>query len=342
MKMPVVLLYNILDDPKQQEEQYRDINIIDSSLEEFGYSVNKVAVGVDTSKLMLQLKEISPKYIFNLCEEVNNNSWGEIYIAGLMELIKIPYTGSSPACLSLALNKARTKDVLLNQDVIVPRYQVFDSEHVILKDDLHFPLIIKPLCEDGSFGIELNSVVNNKEELYERIKNRLKEFNGPVIAEEYIEGRELNISILENDRGPWALPVSELDYSTMPEGYPKICSYSGKWDKDSVDYKGTVPVCPANISKELHNKLEEIAIKVYKIMGCSDYARVDVRLDKNETPYVIDVNPNPCISPDSGFVRSSEAYGIDYKNLINAIMKNCERRNRNGKHSLDPAVTTER
>lgn len=331
MKESVVILYNTLEGNRLQEnEHYKDVEIIDEALKGLGYCVERIAVDKNISELISRLVNTSPRYIFNLCEEVENNSWGEIYVAGLLELLRIPYTGANPFCLALSLNKAKTKDVLRSQGILVPEYQVFDSDGETLREVLTFPLIMKPLCEDGSFGIEPGSVVYNKEALYERVSIKRKEFNGLVIVEEYIEGRELNISILGNGEGLTILPISEIDYSALPSDFPRICSYTAKWEKDSMEYKGTVPICPAHLSQKLQKKVEEVAVRVYQIMECTDYARVDIRLSKDEVPYVIDVNPNPCISPDSGFVRSAKAAGMDYKELIKAILTNCQERYHNG------------
>lgn len=333
MKERIAILYNTLEEDKAQEGQrYKDVEMIDETLQGLGYKVERISVGRDISESISHLISVSPGYIFNLCEEVDNNSWGEIYVVGLLELLRIPYTGSNPPCLALSLNKARTKDILQSNGIPAPRYQVFDSEKAELGEGLNFPLIVKPLCEDGSFGIESSSVVYDKEKLYERVSVNRKEFNGPVIAEEYINGREFNIAILGNGQAIRALPISEIDYSTLPTDAPRICSYSAKWEKDSIEYKGTLPICPAPISERLQRKLEDVAVKVYKIMGCADYARVDVRLTEDEeVPYVIDVNPNPCISPDSGFVRSARAAGMNYNNLISTIFSICQERYSNGK-----------
>lgn len=331
MKVPIAILYNILEEDKcQKDERYKDVLEIEKTLQEVGYKVEKIGVDSNVDKLMLRLKETSPKYVFNLCEEIDNDSWGEIYVAGLLELLRIPYTGSGPFCLALSLNKARSKDILQSNGVPVPKYQVFDSEKTKIREDLNFPLIVKPLCEDGSFGIEPNSVVINEDELYERILARKNEFRESVIVEEYIEGREMNVAILGNGKEIRALPISEIDYSTLPSTSAKICTYNAKWEKDSIEYKGTVPVCPTNISSNLKMKLEEIAFKVYSVMNCTDYARVDFRISKDGIPYVIDINPNPCISPDSGFVRSAKAEGMQYKDFIIEIFRSCQKRYHNG------------
>lgn len=325
MRKLVAILYNTDDN----ERHYKDVDAIDTAIRDLGYSVTRIEVDKDIEKVIQHITDVSPKYIFNLCEAVGENSQGEIYIAGVLELLGIPYTGNRPSSLSISLDKAKAKDILYSHGISTPRYQVFDSNSAALMDDMRFPLIIKPLGEDGSLGIDKDSVVYDKEVFYERLKRKKEELNKPLIVEEYIEGRELNISVLGNNNVR-VLPISEIDYSAVPCGIPRICSYSAKWDEDSPEYKNTVPVCPADIHPGLRKKMSDLAVQVYKIIGCTDYGRIDIRLDKKEIPYVIDVNPNPCLSPDSGFVRSAAASGLSYRDLIREILINCHKRYYNG------------
>jgi len=340
MKKNAVILYNNLGEEKDQNiDIYKDIRLIAEAIEERGDSVTKIMVDNNIRGVVAHLLDNRPEYIFNLCEEVENNSWGEIYVAGIIELLKIPYTGSGPFCLALSLNKAKSKDILKCNEIPVPDYQVFNSENEELKLELKFPLIVKPLYEDGSFGIEKSSVVNNTEELKNQVKKKREEFNELVIVEQYIEGREINVAVLGNKDYIEIMPISEIDYSTMPDFIPKICTYSAKWEKESIEYKASVPVCPAKLTEEQKEILKDTAIRVYKLMDCKDYARVDIRLSKENIPYVIDINPNPCISPDSGIIRSARVSGLEYNDFIDKIITNCQKRY-NGSKSIHETITT--
>ncbi|KUG26319.1 hypothetical protein ASZ90_003839 [hydrocarbon metagenome] len=177
-------------------------------------------------------------------------------------------------------------------------------------------MIVKLLSEDASIGISENSVVYNDNELNKRMEYLFKNFKQDVIVEEFINGRELNVSILGKD----VLPISEISFKGLSKKLPKIITYEAKWSPDSEYYKHTVPICPAKLSKEVEKKVSEIALESFNAMGCRDYARVDIRLAKNNHPYVIEVNPNPDISPDSGFARSAAAAGIDYFELIKKLI----------------------
>jgi len=177
---------------------------------------------------------------------------------------------------------------------------------------LKFPVILKLAREDASIGISELSVVNNLDSLKERLEYLFTNFNQEVLMEEYIDGRELNVAIL----GDQILPISEIRFDGLPEEFPKIVTYEAKWSPESVYYKNTVPRCPAPLDDSLRQKIEKMALEAYDALECRDYARVDIRLNQRNVPYVIEVNPNPDISPDTGFVRSAAAAGIGYDELL--------------------------
>ena len=328
----IAVIYNILEEGTQKLERDQEIAILADALLEGGHQVSKIGINGDIKDFFNTLTTEKPDYVFNMCEDVDNDNWGEIYIAGILELLNIPYTGSDPLCLGICLDKGKSKDILNSYRIPTPRHQIFTKITDQLNQELQFPFIVKPIYEDGSYGIETQSVVNNEEELKHRLGIILNEYSQPALVEEYIAGREINVSVVGNGDNIRILPFSEIDYSSLPEGLPKICSYSAKWEQDSEEYKGTMPVCPALVNKTTGDQLEEISKKVYEIFGCCDYARVDFRVTEDGQPYVIDVNPNPCISPDSGFARSGAAAGLEYKDLMRTIFDICKERS-NGNDS---------
>jgi len=171
------------------------------------------------------------------------------------------------------------------------------------------------MSEDASIGISEYSVVNNPEDLKKQFDFLVTTYKQDVIVEEYIDGRELNVAIL----GDTILPISEIDFTSLPEGFPKIVTYDSKWIAESVYFEHTKPKCPADLDKKLKKKVETISREAFLALGCRDYARVDIRVNKSGNPYVIEVNPNPDISEDSGFARAALAKGLSYADLLYTI-----------------------
>jgi D-alanine-D-alanine ligase len=207
----------------------------------------------------------------------------EAAFAGALELCGTPYTGSPPRSLALCLEKPLARVLLAQAGVRVPRGVVLERGDEPL-DELAFPLIVKPLHEDGSLGIWKESVVYDDEALNRQIRYVVEWYRQPALIEEFIEGRELNVGLFETDGRVEVLPISEIDYSEFPEGIPKICGYEAKWEAESPEYQKSKPICPAQLEPVVQKRVEQIALKVFKLFGCQDYARVDMRLDPNGKP----------------------------------------------------------
>jgi len=264
--------------------------------------------------LIKRLKTYKPDVVINLCEAAYGYSQLEMNVAAMLELLRIPYTGSPPIALSLGLNKGLSKDVMKAKGIPTPKYQVLNS----FKDwnkNIDYPLFVKPVREDAGLGISKESFVRNEAELEKRVKYIIKRYKQQALVEQYIAGRELNVAIM--GKKPRILPVSEIIFKFPKE--PKIVDYSAKWIKDSMEYKNTKPVCPAKLRPSLKNKVERIALQTYEALHCRDYARIDIRL-KGSIPYVLEANPNPDISADSGFVRSLKAAGLSFEDFVEEII----------------------
>ncbi len=290
-------------------EVKNEIEFIVNSLESAGFNV-KVLPVFNARKFIKDLLNLKTDLIYNFCEMVELDSREEVFAAGLYELLKIPYTGAPPMTLGLCLDKSKTKIILSHYKIPTAKFELFtESFNGYKKLELNFPLIVKPVREDASSGINEKSVVYDIKELSERIEYILKQFKQPALVEEFIDGREINVAILGNNP-PIVLPISEIDFSQLPPNLPKIVSYEAKWIPDTEYYKKTIPVCPAPLEPELEARVKEIALLCYKTMGCRDYARVDMRVDKEGNPYVLEVNPNPDLSRNAGFMRSASVYGL--------------------------------
>lgn len=309
---------------------------IESALAKIGFKtiVTPLKMRGDTSldDFIREISKSKDAFIFNLCEAAFGKSSFEMHVAALLELYGLNYTGSGPLTLGLSLDKGLTKDILSSRDIMTPQYCILNGPPKKLRRNMNFPLIVKPLREDASIGIDSGAVVHTMKEFRKRVEFIIDKFRQPAIAEEYVDGREFNVAVIGNGRGARALPPAELTFVDFPPGVPKICSYEAKWVTASPLYEKTVPVCPAEALPELEAELKETALKAYDIMGCRDYARVDMRLGEDGNLKVLEVNPNPDISEEAGLARASLAAGMDYQRFISGIVNIASER-----HAASPA-----
>jgi D-alanine-D-alanine ligase len=296
-------------------EVKNEIEFVENSLRKAGFKVNVLPV-YNARRFINDILNLKTDLIYNFCEMVELESQEEVFAAGLFELVKVPYTGAPPMTLGLCLDKAKTKIILSHYGIPTAKFDLFnESIDGCKKINLRFPVIVKPVREDASTGINEKSVVYDRKELEERVEYIIKMFKQPALVEEFIDGREVNVAILGNNP-PVVLPISEIDFSHLPSHLPKIVSYEAKWIPNTDYYEKTIPICPAPLEPELERKIKDIALSCYKIMGCRDYARVDMRIDKEGNPYVLEVNPNPDLSRNAGFMRSASVYGLTPEETI--------------------------
>ncbi len=289
------------------------------ALRQRGFVAQCITVQDDLGGLISSLQSFSPDAVFNLAETPMGDSTLESFVPSVLECLGIAYTGADAGAIHLCLNKVAAKDVLAGHGIAAPRHRVWDGKAPQDKK-WHYPSIVKPLREDGSIGINENSVVYDEAGLIRQVDFIQSRYQQAALIEEYIEGREFNVSILGNDP-PVVLPVCEIDFSLMPAGLPRIVSFKAKWVSDSAEYKGSVPVCPVNLDEEMRGHLERMALAAFRVCGLRDYARVDMRWDGKHLPMIVDVNPNPAISPDTGFVLSAQAAGLTYPELLEKITR---------------------
>lgn len=324
----VGILYNLLERLEKGEKKdllaeqsiIEEIGAIEEGVRAHGYQFFVMAIENEIDPLLHWLKEIQPDVIFNLCESVYGDACNEMNIPALLDLFRIPYTGSPPLTLGLCQDKGKVKDILTSQGILTPRYKIFDREVGPLKGNV-FPMIVKPLHEDGSLGISRESVVYDDEALNRQIRYVIEKYKQPALVEEYIDGRELNVGLMEMNGKVGTLPISEIDYSEFPEGVPRICGYEAKWVEESVEYQKSKPICPAPLEWMLQKRVEHLAIKVFKLFGCRDYARVDMRVGRDGKIYILEVNPNPDISPPSGMARAIRVQGMSYSEFIGRMIE---------------------
>jgi D-alanine-D-alanine ligase len=298
-----------------EAEVEEQADAVQGALAKLGFDYRRFILGEDIEGFVRELKEYRPDVVINLCEAVFGDSHLEMDVPGILELLRVPYTGSPPLSLGLCQDKGLTKYLLMASGIPTPRFQVLEA----LEDwrgGLSYPLFVKPLWEDASLGITKESYITKHEELEKRVEYIVHRYRQPALVEEYIGGRELNVAIL-GDKEPEALPVSEIVFEFS--GEPKIVNYSAKWLKDSEEYAKTVPVCPARLKAGEKHRVEQTALQAYGVLHCRDYARIDIRL-RQGISYVLEANPNPDISPDAGFARSLKTAGISYEGFIRRII----------------------
>lgn len=338
----VAVVYNDLADPRDSPGPGGDppahvvrseIPVIEDILRKEGREVLTLPVGeafLDTAR---ELGLRSPSVVINLCEDLLGDSSHEMHFTSLLELLGLPYTGSPPLALGLCRDKGRTKSLLRQYGIPTPDWRVAGSDDFSLHG-LEFPLIVKPAAEDGSLGIDDECVTGDESSLRHKV-SELLDYYDEVLVEEYVAGRELNAAILET-RPLQVLPVSEIDFSGLPEGVPSICGYEAKWEEEDLRYRGTVPLCPADLERGVRGKLESLSASIFHILGLRDYARIDWRLSPERGLQFLEANPNPDISPSSGFLRSLRAGGMDYREFLEFLLASAASRKRGGRPADGP------
>ena len=272
--------------------------------------------------LVSELEVYKPDLVFNIAESFAGRSALESNVAALLNLLGLGYTGSSPAGLILAGDKTLTKKVLTFHGILTARFATVFRGSVDWAGDIGFPLILKPPQEDASLGITQKSIVNDVQELLQTISSLQHEYQGPVLAEEFIDGREFYVGVLGNSDVK-ALPVMELDFSGYPEGRPRIASWEAKWgdegDEKGAEYDGTKSVFPTDLPEELEHRMQTVAVDAFNALRLRDYARVDLRMNAREEIYVIEVNPNCYLARSAEFATAAARSGIEYPALIARI-----------------------
>jgi D-alanine-D-alanine ligase len=300
-----------------EEGSEKEARAVKTALHQLGHSVKLVPLGADPLVFAEELRAARPEVVFNLCEGFWGDSRKELHVAALLDLLGVAYTGSSPLCLGLTQDKARTKDLLQAHSLPTPRYVLVRLGELFPKTkNLTYPLIVKPRFEDASLGISADSIVDTEKTLTRRIAYIHETYHQGALVEEFIEGRELNAAVLGNvPMEP--LPVSEIVFK--PGLKRAIVSYDGKWLEDSQEYAQTEPVCPAPLKAKETLLVRDVTLRACKLLDCRDYARVDIRL-RDGIPYILEINANPDLSPDAGLARSAAAAGLGYPKLIDRIL----------------------
>ncbi|HXT96706.1 MAG TPA: D-alanine--D-alanine ligase [Polyangia bacterium] len=305
---------------RSREDVLGTVGSVTKALDAVGWPSGTVGIGADLDEALGEIAEFAPDVVFNLCESIDGVSSLEPLLPMLLERAGVAYTGSAPLTLGLAVHKHRAKDVLRGAGVPTPEATLLTTPDVS-QVTLPFPLIVKPAREDASVGITADSVVHDRGALERQVTVVLARYRQPALVERYVEGREIYVSLLGRTQGGAdMLPLYEIDFSEMPPGCPRIVSFDGKWVESSPEFRGTKPVPCEGLSAATLSRIAEVAERAFAAMELRDYARLDVRLAADGTPYVIDVNPNCDLSEGAGFARAARAAGLGYDEVVRRIV----------------------
>lgn len=328
----VLILFNKpllpLDHPDADSEHEITYTVdeVHDELQQAGYQVGKLGVDLDARELLSGITEFKPHVIFNLFEGLADWNETEAYVAGMLEWLRIPYTGCPFMALSLGRNKHLTKQILKGAGLPTADFYTVDRLPAA-KNHLGWPVIVKPATQDASVGLDQGSVVRDQEALEARAAYLLKQYGGPVLVEEFILGREFNLGVIEMPELK-VLPVAEVLFEDKGEDWWPIVTYDAKWKPGTRDYEGTPALYPATVTPELGEMLSELSEKAFRVLGCRDYARVDFRVKAGDIPYILEINPNPDYSPIAGLSGAITSAGLTHPEFTVKLVEMARARGR--------------
>jgi D-alanine-D-alanine ligase len=293
---------------------------VTSTLRELGHEVLNLGVASDLAPIRTAIEELEPHIVFNLIEDFHDIPIYDQNVVAYLELLRVPYTGCNPRGLPLARNKSISKKLLSYHRIPVPDFGVFRRGRRTRRPKrLEFPLFVKSLTHEGSAGISHASIVDSDEKLAERVAFVHDRLGADAIVERYIEGRELYVGVLGNQRLE-VLPVWELSFTKLPDEAPRIATEKIKWDR-AYQKKVGVRTGPARgLDDATIGKIQRLCKRIYRVLEMTGYARIDLRLAVDGTPYVLEANPNPQLAYGEDFAESAERAGLGYDELIQRIL----------------------
>jgi D-alanine-D-alanine ligase len=329
---PVIILYNTYQSwsPEDRAESDRLVQFMAEGLRALGH---RVAIAEFWKDVRPALSAFDPDewIVFNWCEGVEDEIGGDARVCAELEAMGFTYTGNPPHALRLSVQKGRAKQVLQQSGIPTAPGREFQHPDQVTPetwDEANFPAIVKPVSAHCSVAVTREAVVCDLESLRRRVAYVTETVKEPALAEKFIIGREINVGIWGNGR-PRLLPLREIDFSRIDNPLYHLVTWDSKWVPSSLDWNSMPVITQPVVSQTLRARIEAVALATYRVFGCRDYARVDLRIDEHEQPYVVDVNPNPDICPDGGFAGACYAAGYTYAEAIsNIIAMALARRNR--------------
>jgi D-alanine-D-alanine ligase len=268
-----------------------------------------------------KLRRIRPDVVFNQYDDVVHGALYEMRLAALVRMMGLPLTGSPALALGLSSYKFMSASLLAGAGIsIPPNTAMLETVSAVNRHKWQFPLIVQPSQEHAGIGLDRHSVVYSKKALRLKVREILKTYNQPALAQGFLPGREFNVGIIGGNRQR-VLPLAEVSYADLPSDIPPIMSYAAKWVETSTEYQKTSILCPADVAPELARDIGRVAVRAFRAIGARGYGRVDMRLDEMGTPRVLEVNCNPCLDEGMGLARAAEKGGISYPRLLQLIIR---------------------
>ena len=332
--MKIAILYDGMSAASADQLIVTTVDAVERELVAEGNIVVRIGVSPN-AQWIDRLRRARVDLAFNLCESIDGVATLEPPVISVLELLGLPYSGSSSWTASLCLRKHVVNAALERAGLPVPKFAVVRRGGTV--PSVGFPAICKPAAEDASIGVEQRSVVRTTRQLTARVGAMLERWD-EVLVQRYIEGREVNVGIL----GDATLPIAEIDFGQMPKGMWRIVTYRSKWETGSDEDLGSAPQCPARLPASVATQLRKVAIAAWRIAGGAGYGRVDFRIDERGRPWILEVNANPDIAPDAGLARMAGVAGIEYGALVRRVCELGLQRARGGTDTADQWALAQR
>jgi D-alanine-D-alanine ligase len=294
------------------------VESIESTLNKLGYASRRIPLTRNLAAFIECFNKEHVDMVFNLCETVDEDPALAAHPAAVLELLNIPFTGSPSMTLMTTTDKVMTKRLLKGRGIRTAHYLIYDGSEHFNPSYLSFPVIVKPRYEDASVGIDQGSIFEDEKELKTGLKDMYEHF-GALLIEEYIDGKEFNVSLFGYPEAQ-VMPVAEVDFSRFPQNLYPIVGYRAKWDENSFEYHNTPRNFSPAISQSLLWEIERIVLDCYNFFMLRDYGRIDMRVNEYGKIYVLEINANPCLSPDAGFPAALQHAGISYESMVQTFI----------------------
>lgn len=327
-RLKVLVLFDTAGPPPADQNFSRELKTEDweaeahviDALGQLGHEVRTIGIYDEAGLILDEVKTHPPDVVFNLTEHFNNRSAFDRDVAGLLEMLGVQYTGAGPTGLTLCKNKGIAKEILAYHHIRFPAFAIFPPGATIRRPKrLAFPLFIKPLKEEASYGISQDSFIENDQAFEERVRFIHDRMNQEALAEEYIEGRELYVSILGNSRLQ-VFPIREVIFSEIPEGRPRFSTFKAKWDDAYRKRWGIQNIFARPLPEGTVERITKICKKAYRVLHIRGYGRIDLRVTPDGGIVILEANPNPNLSHEDEFAQSAIKAGATYEGLIQRIL----------------------